>query len=157
MNYGFGKTYKMDSMFTALNGCAFFYELTANVDLVAAEGATEVEKAVAEANMLRVLETLRGAQPVLVSAAGKVLKFTLEQAYTFGDNSVQQVSRHGEYKEEAKKVIAKLFKDESCGFEMKALKAEDETVEVKDLVLVDSDVALINGEESIEVKDIINM
>ena len=47
MNYGFGKTYKMDSMFTALNGCAFFYELTANVDLVAAEGASDVEKAVA--------------------------------------------------------------------------------------------------------------
>ncbi len=154
MNYGFGKTYKMDSMFTALNGCAFFYELTANVDLVAAEDATDVEKAVAEANMLRVLETLRGAQPVLVSAAGKVLKFTLEQAYTFGDNKVQQVSRHGDYKVEAKDVIAKLFKDESCEFEMKALVAEDDTVDVKDLVLVDGADALF---ANVEVKDIINM
>ena len=157
MNYGFGKTYKMDSMFTALNGCAFFYELTANVDLVAAEDASDVEKAVAEANLLRVLETLRGAQPVLVSAAGKVLKFTLEQAYTFGDNSIQQVSRHGDYKEEAKEVIAKLFADASCKFEMKALVAKEEVEDVRDLVLVDGEDALISGKESIEVKDIINM
>ena len=161
MNYGFGKTFSLPGKFTALNGCAFMYELTASVDLehVAADESVEelTKQAVAEANMLRVLETLRGAQPVLVSVDAdnkKLMRFTLEQAYTFGDNSVQQVSKHKEYEEEAPLVIAKLFADESCGFEMKALVAEKEDIEdIKDLVIVDGAEALV---VDVTVKDMIN-
>ena len=163
MNYGFGKTFSLPGKFTALNGCAFMYELTASVDLehVATEDESElqaaIKQAVAEANMLRVLETLRGAQPVLVSVDAKnkkLMRFTLEQAYTFGDNSVQQVSKHKEYDEEAPLVIAKLFADESCGFEMKALVAEKEDIEdIKDLVIVDGAEALV---VDVTVKDMIN-
>ena len=163
MNYGFGKTFSLPGKFTALNGCAFMYELTASVDLehVAAEGETELEtamkQAVAEANMLRILETLRGAQPVLVSVDAvnkKLMRFTLEQAFTFGDNSVQQVSKHGKYDEEAPAVIAKLFADASCKFEMKALVAEKEDIEdIKDLVIVDGAEALV---VNVAVKDMIN-
>lgn len=164
MNYGFGKTFSLPGKFTALNGCAFMYELKASVELehvAADESVAELTKqAVAEANMLRVLETLRGAQPVLVSVVAeegadekKVMRFTLEQAYTFGDNTVQQVSKHGKYVEEAKEVIAKLFADETCDFEMKALVAKEEVEDIKDLVIVDGSEALV---ADVTVVDMIN-
>ena len=100
MTYGFGKTFTIPAKFTALNGCLQYFTLTANVDLTAAEvteESTVAEKmafAVAQANLMRVLEVLRtyGGQPVITKVAGKVVEFTLEQANVYGRQGQMQVS-----------------------------------------------------------------
>lgn len=105
MDYGFGKTYTIPSKFTALNGCVQYYTLTANVELATEYSKKEIEEnkneeavkaAQAQANLLRVLETLRtyGGQPVITRVEagekGKV-HFTLEQANVYGNGGLHDV------------------------------------------------------------------
>ena len=161
MHYGFGITFSLENKFTALNGSIQYYKVAAKVDLVAAAPADvknptvaeQIAHAVAQANYLRLLEALRtlGGQPVIVAAEGKEVQFTLEQPNVYGDNSIKQVSRHS-FVEESVEAIKKIFADESCGFEMKALKAESEEIEdIKDLVIVEAEEALVDV-DAIEVK-----
>lgn len=148
MNYGFGKTFSLDSKFHALNGHVAFYEVTTNVDIVAAEpvdpkNLTDEEVLAhkcAQANYLRLVECLRGAQPVIVKAEEKKLVFVLEQAKTFGDNKIEQVSAHNfvEGKEGEEALVIKAKMAGIKGFEVKTgeiVDSEDDLVddvEVKD-------------------------
>lgn len=109
MDYGFGKTYVLPGKFTALNGTIQHYCLTTSADLEVSfkdpKNPTEDEvKAyeIAQANLLRVLETLRtyGGQPVITAVEGKKVHFTLEQPNVYGKgglaaeiNGDQQVSK----------------------------------------------------------------
>ena len=72
MDYGFGKTYRLENGFTALNGCIQYYKVEfTNVSLT--EGAD------AQANYLRALEVLRtyGGQPIITKVEGKKIKITI--------------------------------------------------------------------------------
>lgn len=117
MDYGFGKTYRLKDGFTALNGCVQYYEVEFNnVDLKAADpvdpaNPTDEELAAiaeAQANYLRALEVLRtyGGQPIITEVAGKVLKFTLEQANVYGDAAKKQPSEKDLIADAQAKIIA---------------------------------------------------
>ena len=106
MNYGYGKTFHLKDGFTALNGCIQYYKITFGDGVKLA--LTEEEKKEikdltladvvvaqqAQANYLRVLETLRtyGGQPIITKVAEKEIEFTLEQPNVYGKNEPQQVS-----------------------------------------------------------------
>lgn len=100
IGYAEDKTFVIPSAFTALNGCAQTFELTAGVDLVVEpvldEGKVTNAAKVKEAqdNLLRVLEILRsnGAQPIITKVEGKKVTFTLEQAHVYGVRGNMQVS-----------------------------------------------------------------
>ena len=81
-----GKQYTIPAAFTALNGSAQTFTLTAGVALVADADASDEEKATAQANLLRVLEVLRsnGAQPIITKVEGTDVTFTLEQSWVYG-------------------------------------------------------------------------
>ena len=117
MDYGFGKTYRLKDAFTALNGCVQFYEVEFNsvvlkaADPVDPANPTEQELAAiaeAQANYLRALEVLRtyGGQPIITEVAGKVLKFTLEQANVYGDAAKKQPSEKNLIADAQAKIIA---------------------------------------------------
>lgn len=126
MDYGFGKTYRLENGFTALNGCIQYYKVEfTNVSLT--DGAD------AQANYLRALEVLRtyGGQPIITKVAGKVIEFTLEQANVYGDASKKQPSEK-DLIVDAQNKIKSLFAnikavDGSTSFEVK-------TVEVKEVL-----------------------
>lgn len=93
MDYAKDKQYTIPAAFTALNGCAETYKLTAGVDLVVEpeydeDGEMTNADAVkeAQANLLRVLEVLRsnGAQPIITKVDGKEVEFTVEQSWVWG-------------------------------------------------------------------------
>ena len=86
MDYAKDKLYTIPSAFTALNGSAQTFTLTAGVTLVADADASDEEKATAQANLLRVLEVLRsnGAQPIITKVEGNEVTFTLEQSWVYG-------------------------------------------------------------------------
>ena len=121
IGYAEDKTFVIPSAFTALNGCAQTFELTAGVDLVVEpvldEGKVTNAAKVKEAqdNLLRVLEILRsnGAQPIITKVEGKKVTFTLEQAHVYGkrDHAVAhkiQVSER-DHDEDAKEDIKEIF------------------------------------------------
>lgn len=155
MTYGFGKTFTIPAKFTALNGCIQYYKLTANVDLTAAEvteESTVAEKmafAVAQANLMRVLEVLRtyGGQPVITRIGGakgdepKVVEFTLEQANVYGRQGQMQVSEK-DMVAEAIERIKGLFAN------VKAVKGEEKG---ESFELVASEDALVAEDAEIEV------
>ncbi len=101
MDYAKDKQYIIPAAFTALNGSAQTFTLTAGVELVAAEPAdpknpTEEEiEAIkeAQANLLRVLEVLRsnGAQPIITKVEGSDVTFTVEQSWVYGKRAPAQV------------------------------------------------------------------
>ena len=114
MDYAQDKRYTIPSAFTALNGSAQTFTLTAAVNLVAAEDATDLVKAAAQANLLRVLEVLRsnGAQPVITKVEGTEVTFTLEQSWVYGLRAPAQVQVSARKLEsEAIADIEKLFKN----------------------------------------------
>jgi hypothetical protein len=100
MDYGFGKTFKLEDKFHALNGAIQHFEVEFK----------EVE--LDQANLLRALEVLRtyGGQPIITAVEGKVLKFTLEQANVYGDPRVKQVSEK-DFVAEAEAMIKHLFEN----------------------------------------------
>ena len=93
MDYAKDKQYTIPAAFTALNGAAETYKLTAGVDLAVEpeydeNGEMTNADAVkeAQANLLRVLEVLRsnGAQPIITKVEGKDVEFTVEQSWVWG-------------------------------------------------------------------------
>ena len=106
MNYGYGKTFHLKDGFTALNGCIQYYKIIFGDDVklaLAEEEKKEIKDLTladvvvaqqAQANYLRVLETLRtyGGQPIITKVAEKEIEFTLEQPNVYGENKPQQVS-----------------------------------------------------------------
>lgn len=76
-NYAEDKRYTIPTAFTALEGAAETYKLTAGVTL---EGDD------AQADLLRVLEVLRsnGAQPIITKVEGNTVTFTIEQNWAYG-------------------------------------------------------------------------
>lgn len=154
MDYGFGKTYTLDSKFHALNGHVAFYEVETNVDIIAAEDASDLEKACAQANYLRLLETLRGAQPVIVKAEANKLSFVLEQAYTFAKPGVMQVSAHKlvkendeDWTEEEKRIEHLFYYVDAEGEEKPAVKGliVKKNEETKKEEIVDGEKALVSA------------
>lgn len=113
MDYGYGKTYVVPGKFTALNGAIQYFTVEANVSL-------EGEDAIAQANLLRVLEVLRtfGGQPVITKVEGAKVHFTLEQANVYGkgglhaeihgENQVSAKAAYG-FEKAAKEKIESLF------------------------------------------------
>jgi len=93
MDYAKDKQYTIPAAFTALNGSAQTFTLTAGVSLVADADASDEEKAEAQANLLRVLEVLRsnGAQPIITKVEGTDVTFTLEQSWVYGKRAPEQV------------------------------------------------------------------
>lgn len=131
MDYAQDKQYTIPAAFTALNGSAQTFTLTAGVSLVADADASDIEKAVAQANLLRVLEVLRsnGAQPIITKVDGTEVTFTLEQSWVYGLRAPAQpqVSER-KLEEEAIADIERLFRN------VKALEAgKDE--EDKDIIV----------------------
>ena len=114
MDYAKDKQYTIPAAFTALNGSAQTFTLTASVALVADADASDEEKATAQANLLRVLEVLRsnGAQPIITKVDGTEVTFTLEQSWVYGLRAPAQpqVSAR-KLEEEAIADIEKLFKN----------------------------------------------
>ena len=94
MDYAKDKQYIIPAAFTALNGSAQTFTLTAGVSLVADEDASDEEKRIAQANLLRVLEVLRsnGAQPIITKVEGNEVTFTVEQSWVWGTRQPEQVS-----------------------------------------------------------------
>lgn len=101
MNYTKDKLFTIPAAFTALNGAAQTFKLTAAVALEGEEG---------QADLLRVLEVLRsaGAQPIITEVAGDVVTFTVEQVHVYGEAGDVQVSTK-DLAGEAKTRIEKLF------------------------------------------------
>ena len=93
MDYAKDKQYTIPAAFTALNGSAQTFTLTAGVSLVADADASDEEKAEAQANLLRVLEVLRsnGAQPIITKVEGSDVTFTVEQSWVYGKRAPEQV------------------------------------------------------------------
>ena len=114
MDYAKDKQYTIPAAFTALNGSAQTFTLTASVALVADADASDEEKATAQANLLRVLEVLRsnGAQPIITKVDGTEVTFTLEQSWVYGLRAPAQpqVSAR-KLEEEAIADIETLFKN----------------------------------------------
>ena len=157
------KNFELPAQFIALNGAIQYFELTSLVDLTVApiaKDATDAEKekyaaevAAAQANYLRILEILRsrGAQPVITHVAEKVLGFTLEQTWVYGESmkenaAKEQVSAH-DLVAEAEEIIPALFKGIS------KFKAESETVDGKtvwDVVEVEA----ANADENLLVESV---
>lgn len=103
MNYANDKLFTIPAAFTALNGAAQTFKLTAAVTLAGEEG---------QADLLRVLEVLRsaGAQPIITEVADKTVTFTVEQVHAYGEAGDVQVSSK-DLVGEAKTRIEKLFKN----------------------------------------------
>ena len=85
VDYASDKLFTIPAAFTALNGAAQTYTLTAGVSLEGEEG---------QRDLLRVLEILRsnGAQPIITKVAGSTVTFTLEQTWVYGARGHMQVS-----------------------------------------------------------------
>ena len=114
MDYAKDKLYTIPAGFTALNGSAQTFTLTAGVSLVADADASDEKKAIAQANLLRVLEVLRsnGAQPVITKVEGTDVTFTLEQSWVYGKRAPAQVQVSArKLEEEAIADIEALFKN----------------------------------------------
>ena len=88
MDYAKDKQYIIPGAFTAMNGAAENYVLTAGVDLVVEpeyDDAGEITNAdavkEAQANLVRFLEVLRsnGAQPIITKVEGKDVCFLTNQ------------------------------------------------------------------------------
>lgn len=145
MTYGFGKTFTIPAQFTALNGCLQYFTLTANVDLTSDKEITDessvedkMEVAVAQANLMRVLEVLRtyGGQPVITKVAGKVVEFTLEQANVYGRQGQMQVSEKDMVAEAIERIEGlfanvKAVKGEEKGDSFELVASEDALVVAK--------------------------
>lgn len=118
MDYAKDKQYIIPAAFTAMNGSAQTFTLTASVDLAyvaADESEAEIAKAAkAQANLLRVLEVLRsnGAQPIITKVEGSEVTFTLEQSWVYGLRAPAQ-PQVSERKLEAEAIadIETLFKN----------------------------------------------
>jgi len=100
MDYAKDKQYIIPAAFTALNGSAQTFTLTAGVELVvepeydeAGEITNAEAVAEAQANLLRVLEVLRsnGAQPIITKVEGTDVTFTVEQSWVYGKRAPEQV------------------------------------------------------------------
>lgn len=151
MTYGFGKTFTIPAQFTALNGCLQYFTLTANVDLISDKEITDessvedkMEVAVAQANLMRVLEVLRtyGGQPVITRVGGakgdehKVVEFTLEQANVYGRQGQMQVSEKDMVAEAIERIEGlfanvKAVKGEEKGDSFELVASEDVLVVAK--------------------------
>lgn len=109
-NYAKDKRFEIPSAFTALNGAAQTIKVTTAADLVVAENASDIEKEVAQRNLLRVLEVLRsnGAQPIVTSVEGKAVTFTVEQVWVYGKSGDMQVSEK-DHKADAEEKIGEVF------------------------------------------------
>lgn len=109
MNYAEDKQYTIPAKFTAMNGAAQTFELTAGVNLVADGDAAGT----AQANLLRVLEILRsnGAQPIVTKVAGTKVTFTVEQAWCYGKRGANIQVSDRELEDEALDDIEAIFGD----------------------------------------------
>lgn len=120
LTYDKDKLFTIPAAFTALNGAAQTFKLTVSdgVSIVAPtpvdpKNPTEEELkaiAIAQGNVLRILEVLRsaGAQPIITEIADKTVTFTVEQAHVYGEAGDVQVSSK-KLADEAKSRIKKLF------------------------------------------------
>lgn len=146
MDYAKDKQYTIPAAFTALNGSAQTFTLTAGVELVhvaADESEEEAAKAAeAQANLLRVLEVLRsnGAQPIITRVEGKEVTFTVEQSWVYGKRAPEQVQVSARKLEaEAIEDIETLFKN------VKDVKGE---TDLFDSVTVDSTIGALEEEKA---------
>lgn len=118
MDYAKDKQYIIPGAFTAMNGAAENYVLTAGVDLVVEpeyDDAGEITNAdavkEAQANLLRVLEVLRsnGAQPIITKVDGKTVDFTIEQSWAYGRRGGNVQVSERTPKADAEKDIEDIF------------------------------------------------
>lgn len=131
VDYASDKLFTIPAAFTALNGAAQTFTLTAGVTLEGDEG---------QRNLLRVLEILRsnGAQPIITKVAGTKVTFTLEQTWVYGSRGHMQVSAKS-LEDEAIADITAIFGE---------AKAVDGTTKLFSSVTVDSTIgALVEDAE----------
>lgn len=104
MNYAEDKQYTIPAAFTAMNGAAQTFELTAGVTLAGEAG---------QADLLRVLEILRsnGAQPIITKVAGTKVTFTVEQAWCYGRRGANIQVSERDLDDEALDDIEAIFGD----------------------------------------------
>lgn len=142
MDYAKDKQYTIPAAFTALNGSAQTFTLTAGVSLVADEDAKDEEKAEAQANLLRVLEVLRsnGAQPVITKVEGSDVTFTVEQSWVYGQRAPKQVQVSArELEKDAIADIEAIFGD---------VKAVDGKTKLFSAVTVDSTIGALEEDKA---------
>ena len=142
MDYAKDKLYTIPSAFTALNGSAQTFTLTAGVTLVADADASDEEKATAQANLLRVLEVLRsnGAQPIITKVEANEVTFTLEQSWVYGKRAPAQVQVS------ARKLEAEAIADIEALFA--GVKDVDGTADLFSAVTVDSTIGALEEEKA---------
>lgn len=131
VDYASDKLFTIPAAFTALNGAAQTFTLTAGVTLEGDEG---------QRDLLRVLEILRsnGAQPIITKVAGTKVTFTLEQTWVYGSRGHMQVSAKS-LEDEAIADITAIFGE---------AKAVDGTTKLFSSVTVDSTIgALVEDAE----------
>ena len=142
MDYAKDKLYTIPSAFTALNGSAQTFTLTAGVTLVADADASDEEKATAQANLLRVLEVLRsnGAQPIITKVEANEVTFTLEQSWVYGKRAPAQVQVS------ARKLEAEAIADIEALFA--GVKDVDGAADLFSAVTVDSTIGALEEEKA---------
>ena len=142
MDYAKDKQYTIPAAFTALNGSAQTFTLTAGVSLVADADASDEEKAEAQANLLRVLEVLRsnGAQPIITKVEGSDVTFTVEQSWVYGKRAPEQVQVSArKLEEDAIADIEAIFGD---------VKAVDGETKLFSAVTVDSTIGALEEDKA---------
>ena len=146
MDYAKDKLYTIPSAFTALNGSAQTFTLTAGVTLVADADASDEEKATAQANLLRVLEVLRsnGAQPIITKVEGTDVTFTLEQSWVYGKRAPYATTAEGQVS--ARKFEAEAIADIEALFA--GVKDVDGEADLFASVKVDSTIGALEEEKA---------